>query len=202
MITNMSTNMTTNITTNMTTNMTTNITTNINTNTMDNVTLLCTILILDALVLFSVCLCYRCKKKICTCINETERSRLRLRNNDVESQLENIDMINTKTLYTNDPQTSLTITNYKMKKIIFDNTNIIIFNNEKTQIHTYCSICLNDLIDTNKTTSVRILKCMHMFHAECIDNWFVIKNMNKTQPILTCPVCKTHVNVINTTLQL
>ena len=40
-----------------------------------------------------------------------------------------------------------------------------------------CSICLNDIIDNKE-----LLKCCHIYHKECIDEWLKTKN--------TCPLCR------------
>lgn len=46
---------------------------------------------------------------------------------------------------------------------------------------TFCVVCQDH---TNKFTDViRILSCSHVFHADCIDKWFLKKS--------TCPICKT-----------
>lgn len=55
-------------------------------------------------------------------------------------------------------------------------TNYSYINND--QIHDKCTICLG-----NTSGKVcRVLKCGHIFHCECIDEWFLKKT--------TCPVCR------------
>ena len=44
-----------------------------------------------------------------------------------------------------------------------------------------CCICLEKI---NKLTKIRKLPCLHIYHKECIDEWFRI-NIN-----MTCPQCK------------
>ena len=41
-----------------------------------------------------------------------------------------------------------------------------------------CSICLTDLEDR-----IKILRCDHSYHTECIDQWLNIKDI--------CPICRT-----------
>lgn len=42
-----------------------------------------------------------------------------------------------------------------------------------------CLICHTEM---NKETEVKILKCTHMFHKKCIEDWF------KRSPL--CPYCR------------
>ena len=46
-----------------------------------------------------------------------------------------------------------------------------------------CTICLDDFEPDNK---VRIVKCEHVFHRECIDKWLLENNF-------TCPTCREEV---------
>ena len=48
-----------------------------------------------------------------------------------------------------------------------------------------CSICLEDYNDSDK---LRILKCEHAFHVDCIDKWLLECNYK-------CPVCRDDSNV-------
>lgn len=50
---------------------------------------------------------------------------------------------------------------------------------ERLNINTRCSICLEDLVENDE---VRILSCFHQFHVKCIDTWLAQKS--------TCPTCK------------
>jgi hypothetical protein len=56
-----------------------------------------------------------------------------------------------------------------------------------------CSICIECLRDGDE---VRRLGCMHVFHAKCVDRWFIhsgmssLKYSNTHVPILRCPLCK------------
>jgi len=54
---------------------------------------------------------------------------------------------------------------------------------EKSEVEASCSICLSDYEVGNE---IKILPCLHKFHGDCIDHWFVEHN--------TCPVCKTKVD--------
>jgi len=48
-----------------------------------------------------------------------------------------------------------------------------------------CSICLEDY---NEEDKLRILKCEHGFHTECIDKWLLECNYK-------CPVCRDDSNI-------
>ena len=43
-----------------------------------------------------------------------------------------------------------------------------------------CSICLNEMKQTDKLRKMR--DCKHIFHKDCIDKWLLIKN--------NCPYCR------------
>ena len=43
-----------------------------------------------------------------------------------------------------------------------------------------CSICLNDVRETRNSKAIR---CGHVFHSHCLENW---KKMGK----VTCPTCR------------
>lgn len=46
-----------------------------------------------------------------------------------------------------------------------------------------CSVCRNELIPTQL---IRELRCKHIFHPECIDNWIVSRGILTP----TCPICR------------
>ncbi len=46
---------------------------------------------------------------------------------------------------------------------------------------TECSICKDSFTEE---IQIKMLNCKHVFHEECIDQWFEIKNI--------CPLCKSH----------
>lgn len=48
-----------------------------------------------------------------------------------------------------------------------------------------CTICFDEYHEGSK---VKFLPCYHHFHAECIDEWFNVKD--------SCPLCKKHVNLL------
>lgn len=52
--------------------------------------------------------------------------------------------------------------------------------NELTNKPKQCPVCLTDFEDTEH---VRVLKCGHVFHKECIDTWL-------TQHVNNCPLCR------------
>lgn len=45
-----------------------------------------------------------------------------------------------------------------------------------------CSICLEDFKEGD---NVITLQCKHIFHENCLTNWFIKKNTNKIE----CPIC-------------
>lgn len=51
---------------------------------------------------------------------------------------------------------------------------------EKKRNENVCSICYSAYQETD---SIRILKCNHFFHKDCLDNWLLNYNNN-------CPFCK------------
>lgn len=59
-----------------------------------------------------------------------------------------------------------------------------IYNKKNSGLYksTNCTFCLNDFEDKEK---LKKLKCEHMFHYECLDNWLDNEK--------TCPVCKEEV---------
>ncbi|KAI9296138.1 hypothetical protein K502DRAFT_289952 [Neoconidiobolus thromboides FSU 785] len=43
-----------------------------------------------------------------------------------------------------------------------------------------CQVCLTEYVDKD---ALRILKCQHAFHTDCIDKWLTTGSNN-------CPVCR------------
>ena len=60
------------------------------------------------------------------------------------------------------------------------NNNSFIYKNSDTSDHIECSICLDEM---NDDQDIRRLRCLHIFHSNCIDKWL----HQSTQ--LTCPLC-------------
>ncbi|KAH0688810.1 hypothetical protein KY289_016168 [Solanum tuberosum] len=59
-------------------------------------------------------------------------------------------------------------------------------------VYSDCCICLREF-EQDDTCGVTILNaCSHRFHSACIIPWF---DENKT-----CPICRTHVNVVTCTM--
>tara|TARA_B100000524_G_C23476007_1_gene307902 strand:- start:210 stop:638 length:429 start_codon:yes stop_codon:yes gene_type:complete len=56
----------------------------------------------------------------------------------------------------------------------------IIENGQKNNEDRLCTICQEDL--NNELFAVKIEKCGHYFHKNCIDNWLIRSN--------TCPLCR------------
>lgn len=54
---------------------------------------------------------------------------------------------------------------------------------KKIENYIECPICLEDL-----NTEVVELKCHHLFHLNCIQNW------SKKNKLLTCPMCRKNVS--------
>lgn len=48
-----------------------------------------------------------------------------------------------------------------------------------------CAICIDNF---NKHETIRILKCKHQFHKECIDKWLYSKFLENED--LLCPLCQ------------
>ena len=48
-----------------------------------------------------------------------------------------------------------------------------------------CPICQRDYQNTERVLRVR---CRHVFHAECYENWYRTQILNQRQP--TCPICR------------
>lgn len=67
----------------------------------------------------------------------------------------------------------------KLKIITYNNENDIPDNN-----HT-CTICFDEYHRGNR---IKFLPCDHHFHADCIDEWFNVRD--------SCPLCKKHVNLL------
>jgi len=53
---------------------------------------------------------------------------------------------------------------------------------------TVCAICMDH---GNEETAWRVLRCSHMYHADCIDMWF--------QNHVACPVCRTDIRTYSNT---
>jgi hypothetical protein len=73
----------------------------------------------------------------------------------------------------------------QIKQYIFQS----IFTEIDLQLHTcashteqLCSICLQPSSENHRHHSVQLIKCKHVFHVQCIEQWF----MRKTE----CPLCK------------
>lgn len=66
-----------------------------------------------------------------------------------------------------------------LDKNLLEQIPIELFNTEKSNKFTNCSICLMEYENGDK---FRNLPCSHMFHPECIDKWLKLKP--------SCPVCK------------
>ena len=73
----------------------------------------------------------------------------------------------------------------KLDKLLLRNTKT--FTSEELE-DKECTICFEKL-EKNKT--IRILKCMHMFHQECIDQWFKTSAERPGCNCVKCPLCNT-----------
>ena len=72
-----------------------------------------------------------------------------------------------------------TVTQDNLDKNTIVNTYVNLDQESKNNFNT-CFICLDDFNDNN---IIRKLKCVHLFHKECIDPWLLKENH-------TCPVCR------------
>ena len=50
---------------------------------------------------------------------------------------------------------------------------------ESIRKYSSCIICFSDF---NKNDKIKILKCGHIYHKECINEWFKKKEL--------CPICR------------
>ena len=66
---------------------------------------------------------------------------------------------------------------------LISNSEINIFQNVKNNNHSLCVICQDDFLAND---IVRIFKCKHLFHINCIERWLC---ENKK-----CPLCKEEFN--------
>ena len=74
----------------------------------------------------------------------------------------------------------------KKKKLSKDEINLIPLDKYQNENRTekICSICYTKY---GKEDLIRILKCKHFFHKECVDDWLLNYNSN-------CPCCKIDLN--------
>ena len=118
---------------------------------------------------------------------------------DIISPTMVIDLINTNlnnfnnnftiTFYTNDQQNfqdpllSEDVKTIATEDILNKNTTVDVYKNVNKELrekHTTCAICIDDF---NDESNIRIIKCSHVFHKDCIDPW-LLKESYK------CPVCR------------
>jgi len=69
------------------------------------------------------------------------------------------------------------------ENILDENTKIILFKELDTSIKTNFNTCYICLADFSDEDIIRTLKCVHIFHKECIDPWL----LNESHK---CPVCR------------
>ncbi|CAD8126236.1 unnamed protein product [Paramecium sonneborni] len=74
--------------------------------------------------------------------------------------------------------TNLKIVKARKPKNWFDDIPILVGVDEIAQSEK-CAVCLEDINDQNL---IKILKCNHYFHNECIKEWLIIK--------AECPTCR------------
>tara|TARA_Y100001970_G_C13888374_1_gene677385 strand:+ start:471 stop:767 length:297 start_codon:yes stop_codon:yes gene_type:complete len=66
--------------------------------------------------------------------------------------------------------------------------------NDSSKNYDECVICLEDL-----KNNVVVLDCNHKYHYDCIQSWYLKKN------VLKCPLCRCEseiVNIINTKVEV
>lgn len=118
-----------------------------------------------------------CNKILCysNYIETTNESICLNKNNTFKNYQQNDYMFFAITLF-------LVISFFKKIVLIFNNYNInkeLDITDLKIFITNDCSICMNDY---KIYTKIRKLKCKHIFHVKCIDQWLLIKN--------SCPNCR------------
>lgn len=74
----------------------------------------------------------------------------------------------------------------KIRQNILSKLDLEPFYKSKEQISDPCAICLNKIEDKEY---IRKLKCNHLFHKKCVDNWLK-KNIENP----SCPYCRGIVN--------
>lgn len=107
----------------------------------------------------------------------------------INTNLNNFNNNFTITFYTNDqqnfqdPLVQEDVKNIATEDILNKNTTVDLYKNIHIDLrkkHTTCSICIDDF---NEESNIRIIKCKHIFHKDCIDPW-LLKESYK------CPVCR------------
>jgi len=107
----------------------------------------------------------------------------------INTNLNNFNNNFTITFYTNDQQNfqdpllSEDVKTIATEDILNKNTTVDVYKNinkELREKHTTCAICIDDF---NDDSNIRIIKCNHVFHTDCIDPW-LLKESYK------CPVCR------------
>jgi len=58
-----------------------------------------------------------------------------------------------------------------------------------------CSICIEKLLVNNENKLLKINKCKHIFHLECIYPWFNEKYTSHNQ--VDCPLCRQSIDTIS-----
>lgn len=87
-------------------------------------------------------------------------------------------------------QTDLEVKN-KIEKIINKSPQIKFCCYKSKYNQTGCSVCL---LPFEPESTIRLLKCLHIFHDACIIAWLNTKTEN-----FTCPICNTQLNSEETT---
>ena len=64
------------------------------------------------------------------------------------------------------------------QNLIENNLPIFIITKSTKNINEICSICLDEFVINDE---INKLECLHKFHKECLDEWFINNN---------CPLCR------------
>ena len=105
-------------------------------------------------------------------LNKIHKCRQYLLSNSVETDLIEVD------------SSSDTInSNYIIENIVYTDDTIELV--KKKIDNEDCSICLENYKETHTDKYITILKCDHVFHSECIDEWIRFNGNNAR-----CPLCK------------
>ena len=122
------------------------------------------------LIAIWVCCCY-----CCCCLLDRDN----LRSNQT-SYVSNVHYDTESDSDSDSDSDSIADTHFKNKSVVIDIPEDIFESVELSDTdHEICCICLDNLEDN----AIKINKCSHIYHKECIEEWFKINQ--------TCPICRT-----------
>ena len=121
---------------------------------------------------------YECPK--CKSVMQKEEEKDHILAHELEEKIQN----NLKNGYESDASKASQLTSQLKEQYCYSLESVIESNTQITKENKNCIICL---IDLNVGDRVIILPCFHMFHKECINDWF--------KKDKTCPLCKLEIKV-------